>query len=316
MILTSLILSSLVWAEEPFLIHRMEPGRNEAVVASHYAGSIRVGDEFKVETPQGTCHVITTKVITDYFYVNTDQCAIKDLERGTQLRPVIVTSSSDVAEVQERAPAGKPGSADADGSAGAVETTGNEILDSEFFQDYVKSRLSLMVSYHTGNTLDGTIPTGNGTSYGDFKGSNTVGFGADYKFLEPRHDVNFVGGFAYSMPRAYGRYTFNTLGNVPETTLFEANPEMQTLSLFVNARYKVNDDVLIYGGINHLFVDMDNIAGDFSGDIGFQLGARYYPSPQVFVDAQLDLYNLDYELNNQAVDFSLTEVEIRGGYTF
>ena len=75
MLLITIILSSLLSFAETYTLLRFEPPRNNlAVIATLDAQKYSPGNEFVVETPQGACFLVVEKVVTDYIYVNTEQC--------------------------------------------------------------------------------------------------------------------------------------------------------------------------------------------------------------------------------------------------
>lgn len=290
-----------------FSIHRVE-ARNSAIIASKQANTVKVGEEFTVETPYGACHVPVTRVIEDYFYVDTQQCQSEFISQGTTLRStrkvrVEVSETTDLANVQ-----------------GGQTISENEpaYMQTEFYQGYVKNRASAYISYYTGNTLDGSIAFNNTTRVEDLKGSNAIGIGADYKIVQLPYSLSVMGGFAYALPRSYGSYELST----PTATGrqdFDQNPELETASLYFDMRYQFSDKVYGLFGVNRLFTRLSKFRGDMTGDFGFHLGARYYPTERLkglFVHGDINFYNMDYEFQNVKADFSLTELEIKAGYTF
>jgi hypothetical protein len=305
-----LSLSSFVFAQDiptEFTIHRVE-AQNRAVVASKQADAVRVGEEFTIETAEGDCHLPVTKVVEDYFYVDTQQCESDVVTVGTVLH------STRKIQV-ERAPAAvTPVIAGGE----TVATEGPEWMQSEFYQDWVKDRASSYISYYTGNTLSGSIAYSNTLAVEDLKGSNAIGVGLDYKIVELPYKLSVVGGFAYALPRAYGSYHEST-PTASGRRDFDNNPELEIASLYANLRYEFADNVFGLLGINRLFARLKHMQGDMSGDFGFHVGARYYPTDRLarlFVDADINFYNMNYEYQNVKADFSLTELELRAGYTF
>jgi len=84
----------------------------------------------------------------------------------------------------------------------------------------------------------------------------------------------------------------------------------------VNLRYRVNKSLYGYLGFNHLAAYMSNLPGEMNGDFGFHTGARYYPLERFFIDGAVNFYNMNYTYGGRTTDVSLTEVEIKGGYSF
>jgi len=310
MILQLLVAASLFSSaqETPseFTIHRVEP-QNRAVVASKQAGTVSVGQEFTVETPYGECHMPVTKVIEDYFYLDTQQCQSDFVSKGTVIHPTRKI------EVQAAEPAPVVRQPESE-----TVTSVSDMEESPFYKDYIKTRASAYISYYTGNTLDGSIAYANSTSVSDLKGSNAVGLGVDYKIAELPYSMDVMGGFAYALPRSFGSYSFaSTAGSGRRD--FNANPDLQMASLYFDLRYQFADRAYALFGMNRLFTRLTKMPGSMSGDLGFHLGARYYPIPtasQLFVDGDLNFYNMNYKEGAVRADFSLTELEVKAGYTF
>lgn len=291
-------------APETFTIHRTEP-QNRAVVATPKAYDVKINDEFAIETPYGDCNLVVTQVIVDYFYVDTSQCQSEFVQQGTLItstKPVVVERA--VTQVTPEPIA-----------MGSTSTNGEGFVDSEFYKQFIKERLSAYVVYSTGKSLDGRVALDNQTAIEDFEGSNTLGLGAEYKAADLPYSLSVTGGFEYNLPRSYGSYRLTTPAG-SGTANFLNSAKLQTLSLFANIRYQFHDKAYAVLGINHLFAQLSDFNGDMSGDFGFHVGARYYVLPQFFVDGNLNFYNLNYKYQSARADFSLTELAIKAGYTF
>jgi hypothetical protein len=304
----TLLIAQTTFAEN-YSIFRLEPQHNQAVIATINANQFSVGNEFNVETPQGICQLIITKIVTDYIYVNTEQCQREYLGKGT---PVIPQKSL-ITEKALPAPI-EPLSQSPDLTTENV-TTESDFTNSDFYNAYIAKKLSTTLSYLTGNTLEGRALINSTTAIEDIKGSNTIALGFDYAFWKLPYNLSLSAGMNYSLPRSYGRYQLRTL-NGSQTVNFNNTPKLQTLSLFSNVRYQWDEKTWAYFGINHMFADSSGLPGDISGDFGFHLGARHYVLENFFAEGSLNFYNLDYEVQNRTADFSLTELEIKAGYTF
>lgn len=294
---------------ETFSILRLEPQHNQAVIATIEAQNFSVGNEFTVETPQGACHLVVTKIITDYIYLNAEQCQREYLAKGTPVSPRQNVVVEKIEPMTESAPI-----VNAEMSTDSVSTDLN-FINSDFYNQFIKNRLSATVSYLTGSTLDGRAQLSPTTAIEDFRGSNTISLGTDYTYWHLPYNLTLSGGFNYSLPRSYGRYQLIN-NNTSQTINFSNSAKVETLSLFSNLRYHWSEKTLAYFGINHLFVGSSGFGGDMSGDFGFHIGARHYIFENFFADGSLNFYNLDYEVGNQKFDYSLTELEIKAGYTF
>jgi len=294
--------SSLLFAQETYTIHRIEP-QNRAVIATTKADEISVQDEFNVETPLGVCKLVVTKIVTDYVYLNTEQCQSEYVQKGTTIvsnKKVVVERAPTVAQEIPQP------------TANQSISSQPEWMQSEFFQNYVATRLSVYFSYYTGTALDGQIAIA-GDRAEDFKGSNAMGFGADYRIADLPYSLSVVGGMAYALPRGYGRYRS---ANFASTLDFGNNPELQMFSFYGNLRYQFHDKAYAVFGLNRLLTEMSNVPGDMDGDFGFHVGARYYPLAKFFLDGNINFYNMDYDNGPEKADFSLTELEVKAGYTF
>lgn len=308
MLLITIILSSLLSFAETYTLLRFEPPRNNlAVIATLDAQKYSPGNEFVVETPQGACFLVVEKVVTDYIYVNTEQCQREYVSKGTIVapRPKVMV---------ERIITEEPKIIRAEMSTDSV-TADIGYIDQEFYEAYIKNRLSATFSYLTGNRLDGEAQLNPSTSISDFRGSNTLSLGAEYFFWKLPYNLSLSAGAAYQLPRSYGRFQLSGPG-ASQVANFNDAAKIQTLSLFSNLRYHWNETTYAYFGLNHLFVNSSGFAGEMNGDFGFHLGGRYYVWQNLFADASFNFYNLDYEINNQKFDFSLSELEIKAGYTF
>ncbi len=307
MLLITAFISSMMSFAETYSILRFEPPRNNlAVIATIDAEKYSVGSEFVVETPQGACFLVVEKIITDYIYVNTEQCQREYLSKGTTVAPrpkVIVERTITEPKVLNAQMSTDSISADIG------------YLDQKFYETYIKNRLSATFSYLTGSRLDGEAQLNPTTTIGDFRGSNTLSIGAEYFFWKLPYNLSVSAGVAYQLPRSYGRFQLSGPG-ASQVGQFNNGAKIETLSLFSNLRYQWDEKTYGYFGLNHLFVNSSGFAGDMSGDFGFHLGGRHYIWQNLFADASLNFYNLDYEINNQKYDFSLSELEIKAGYTF
>lgn len=307
MLLSFFVTLTQILHAETFNILRLEPQHNLAVIATIQAEKFSVGNEFAVETPQGACYLVVKKIVTDYIYVNTEQCQSEYISKGTPISPrqnVIVEKTA------------QPESSILNASMTTDSVSADlTFLDNEFVQNYLKDRLSVTFSYLTGSTLDGRAQINTTTAIEDFRGSNTVSFGAEYLYWNLPYNLSLSAGMAYSLPRSYGRFLLINNGSA-QTVNFGAAPKVETLSVFSNLRYQWNDKGWSYIGLNHLFVDSSGFNGQMSGDFGFHLGGRYYIFENFFADSSINFYNLDYEIGAQKFDYSMTELELKAGYTF
>ncbi len=298
--------ASLIVNAETFSILRLEPQHNLAVIATVEAQNFAVGNEFSVETPQGVCHLVVKKIVTDYIYVDTEQCQSEYLSKGTPISPrQQVTVEKSMVE---------PTVLSAEISADSVSTD-LTFLNSDFFNTYVKDRLSATVSYLAGNSLDGQARLNQNTVIEDIRGSNTMALGLDYTIWHLPYNLTWSTGMAYSLPRSYGRFQLTSDGN-SQSENFNGTPKLETLSLFSNLRYHWSDTLWAYFGLNRLFVSSSGFNGEMAGDFGFHLGGRYYMYRNFFADCSINFYNLDYKIGNQKFDYSMTELELKAGYTF
>ncbi len=303
-----LFASSFMSFAESYSILRFEPPRNNlAVIATLDATKYSVGNEFVVETPQGSCFLVVEKIVTDFIYVNTEQCQKEYISKGTIVapRPKVIV---------ERIVTSEPKIITAQMSTDSISADLG-YLDQEFYETYIKDRLSATFSYLTGSRLDGEAQLNQNTTIGDFRGSNTLSLGAEYFFWKLPYNLSLSAGAAYQLPRSYGRFSLGGAGATQAGNFGDA-AKIKTLSLFSNLRYQWDESTYGYFGLNHLFVSSSGFAGEMNGDFGFHLGGRYYMWQNIFADASFNFYNLDYEINNQKFDFSLSELEIKAGYTF
>lgn len=321
MILQLAILSSMLFAQEPssrsstatevtppsFTIHRVE-AQNRAIIATKEANTVKLGDEFTIETPYGACHLPVTQVITDYFYVDTQQCQSEFVRAGTTItstRKIIIERIPST--VTETVIVGETLSEDSP-----------EYMRSEFYQTYIRDRASVALSYYTGNALDGRIAYGANNTLEDLKGSNAIGLGGEYRIANLLYSLSSTAGFTYALPRSFGRYRAVTPAGAVNGT-FANSPDLQMLSLYTNLRYQFHDTAYAVFGINHLFVNLNGLPGDMDGDFGFHIGAHVYPlqqMKQLFVVGNINFYNMDYQFQNTRAEFRLTELEVKAGYTF
>lgn len=294
---------------ENYFILRLEPHHNQAVIATVEAQKFSVGNEFTVETPQGACHLVVKKIISDYIYLDAEQCQREYLGKGTPVSPRQNVVVDRIEPATEYSPIVDTGI-----SSDSVSTDVGYI-NSDFYDQYIKNRLSATVSYLTGSTLDGRAQLTANTAIEDFRGSNTISLGTDYTYWNLPYNLSLSGGSNYSLPRSYGR--FQQINNgASQTVSFPNSAKVETLSLFSNLRYHWSEQTMAYFGLNHLFVSSSGFAGEMSGDFGFHVGARHYLFENFFADGSINFYNLDYEVGNQKFDYSLTELEIKAGYTF
>lgn len=294
-----------VQAQEPLTIQRLETHKNTALVSAPGSGQdVKVGDEYYVETPIGKCFVLVREVLSDYFRINTEQCGREHLAQGKSVYPKekVVIERETVTETFTAAP---------------VEsvTAPFEFLQQDFFEQYMHKRLSVFASYLAGRELSGTAYIDNQTTMSDFKTANTIAIGADYRIMTLPNNFSWSGGVEYNLPRSVGNFTLSTV-NGNSTQRFGGDPTLEIFNLFTNARYHFSETLLAQVGMNYLFADLSDTPGELSGDFGFHGGVRYYPAPNLFIDGQLNFYNLDYSLNGRTADLSLTELAVKGGYTF
>lgn len=294
-------------AQEPLTIQRLETHKNTALVSAPRDGhAVKKGDEYYVETPIGKCFVQVKEVLSDYFRVNTEQCGREHLAQGKSVYPKenVVIEHTTVTETETLVPAPTES-----------VTSPFEFIEQAFFEKYLNKRLSVFASYLAGRELSGTAYLDNQTTISDFRTSNTLAIGADYRILTLPNNFSWTGGFEYSLPRSVGNYTLGTV-NGNSTQRFTNDPSLEVFNLFTNARYHFNNALLAQVGVNYLFADLSDSPGELSGDFGFHGGVRYYPMVHLFVDGQINFYNLDYSLNGRVADFSLTELALKAGYTF
>lgn len=307
MIIELLFSALSVHAQSPLTIERLENHKHAALISSSESqSSVKIGDEYYVETPIGKCFVQVTEVFAKQFRVNTEQCGAEHLAQGTAVYPKekVVIERQKVSQVQ------------------SIQPLPNEsisipldFINEEFFKTYLHERLSLTVSYLTGKSLNGSANLDATTSIGDFNTSNTIALGADYKIMTLPRNLSWSAGFEYNLPRSIGNYTLTT-ANGSTTERFPNDPSLEVFNMFTNVRYQFNEKLFAHVGLNYLFADISDAPGEVSGDYGVHLGARYYAIKNLFVDGQINFYNLDYSLAGRVADFSLTELALKAGYTF
>lgn len=292
-------------AQSHLTIQSFEPQKNTALVSLPSATTqVKVGDEYFVETPYGKCFIQVSEVMRDFFRLNTEQCGREHITNGKALfaKEKVLIERTITTETFEPLP-------------NDSVNVPLDFIDADFFKNYMHDRLSIYASYLTGKNISGTAPIGDQTTIGDFKTSNTIALGAEYKILTFMSNFAWSSGFSYNLPRSFGAYTLATT-NGESTQRFNNDPTLSLFSVFTNARYAFNEQLFAHLGMNYLLASSNDTAGSMSGDFGFHLGARYYPLKNVFVDGQINFYNLDYTVNNITSDFSLTELDLKAGYTF
>lgn len=307
MFFTLLFSALTAQAQAPLTIERLENHKHTALItASDARGSVKVGDEYYVETPIGNCFIQVTEVYARQFRANTEQCRSEHLAQGTAVYPKekVVIERQNVSQVQtiETLPEDRI-------------TFQMDFISPEFYDTYLKNRLSVNVAYLTGKTLSGTANLDNTTTIGDFKTSNTIALGADYRILTLPRNFSWSAGFEYNLPRSIGNYTLTTT-NGSTTQRFGNDPSLEVFNMFTNIRYQFNEKLFAQVGLNYLFADLSDAPGEASGDYGVHLGARYYAIKNLFVDGQINFYNIDYKVAGRTADFSLTELALKAGYTF
>jgi hypothetical protein len=310
MLFQLLSLSTLIFAQQSYNVYRVDQNNHVAVVQTTETG-VKIGDEFKIQTADGFCHTPVSEIIEGFFYVDTQQCRNEDVRKGTVListKNMVVIERAVATTPVRQAPTRFPGNDEF--------STKAEVESSPFFKNYIADKLSLYVGYHAGNTLDGQLAVSSQSSITELSGAHTIGLGAEYQIAQMPYNLSAVGGVSYNLPRAYGRYTLNTSSGPAQKFSDNSNPELQLWSFYGNIRYRFLKDAYAYMGMNRLVASMSNLPGKTTGDFGFHLGARYYPGSRVFIDTALNLYNLNYEFQGVTTDVSLTELEIKGGYTF
>ncbi|MCC6138602.1 MAG: hypothetical protein IT287_08210 [Bdellovibrionaceae bacterium] len=304
--LISLLFSVLTAnAETALTIHRFEAHKNTALVAFEAADEqVKKGDEYFVETPIGNCYLVVKEVMADFFRVDTQQCGSEHIINGKAIfaKEKVVIERQKVTETIQPLP----------NDSVSIPL---DFINEEFFKTYLHERLSVSVSYLAGRNLNGNASLGNQTSIGDFKTSNTIALGADYRIMNLANNFSWTGGFSYNLPRSLGNYTLTTV-NGSQTQRLPQDPSLEILSFYTNARYQFNEKLYSYIGMNYIYADISDAPGEISGDFGFHAGARYYALKNFFMDGQINFYNLDYAVGPQVADFSLTELEIKAGYTF
>lgn len=291
----------------PLTIYKLDNSKHTALVAFNPANNnVQVGDEYYVETPIGKCFVQVTDVTSPYFRVNTEQCGSDYLASGKSIHPKekVVIERQEVTQTQTIQPVPNDS-----------VSIPLDFIDEEFYRAYLADRLSITVSYLTGKTLDGTANLDATTTIGDFNTSNTIALGADYRLLTLPNNFSWTAGFEYNLPRSIGNYTLTTT-NGSQTARFANDPSLEIFNMYTNARYQFTQTLYAQVGLNYLYADVSDAPGEMSGDFGFHAGARWYAIQNLFVDGQINFYNLDYSLAGRTADFSLTELALKAGYTF
>lgn len=297
---------SFVYADATYTIQHLENAQNKALIAATDAvNHVKVGDEYFAETPIGNCYMQVQSVAQDFFHVSTAQCGQEFLSQGQAVFPKqnIVVEHQQVNQIA--APVADE----------RITLSIRDRIDEQFYNDYLLNRLSFFLSYQAGHTLDGKANLDQQTSIGDFRTSNTLGLGADYRIMQFISNFSWSAGFNYNLPRSLGSYSVTTV-NGTQSADFSNTPRLSLLSFYTNARYEFHPNFFAQLGLNYLIPNASGLAGTVSGDFGVHGGVRYYPYENLFIDGQLNLYNLNYTLLGRTYDFSLTEVELKGGYTF
>ncbi|MBY0315444.1 MAG: hypothetical protein K2Q26_07985 [Bdellovibrionales bacterium] len=289
-----------------FTVESVEPLKHMAMVRYNEEDLVQINTDIKIKSSEGTCLASVKKIVPGYFYINTEQCQSKDVQKGT------IVYLSQPTLVVERAPAQETPiySGNADG-----ESQTETYYESEFAQTYIKDKLSVMLGYNVSGALSGTLPLDAQTSIRDLKGSNTMSFNAEYAFAELPQNFSLSGGLTYAFPRSFGDYDTNTIAPTP-TAALGSNPVLNTTILSANLRYRLVKEFIFFLGTNYMIASMDNVPGSLNGDFGFHLGTRYYPQNNIFVEGTLSFYNFDYSLNGRVTDLSMNELALKGGYTF
>lgn len=286
-----------------FTVERVESQKHLAMVRYNDENLIQMNTDVKIRSVNGTCLASVKKIVPGYFYINTEQCQSKDVQKGT------VVYLSQPSLIVERAPAAETVSYNADG-----ESQTPIIYEDEFVDTYLKENLSLMLGYNMGGTLSGTLPLDGQTAITDLKGSNTMSFNAEYKITDLPQNFSLSGALTYALPRSYGEYGVTSAGN--PTTALSDNPVLTTTVLGLNLRYRLVREWIFFLGMNYMLADLDNVPGSLGGDFGFHIATRYYPHTHLFVEGTLSFYNFDYRLDGRVTDLSMNELAIKGGYTF
>lgn len=318
MVALLLTMSSLLFAQESYFVYRVDHNNHTAVVTTSSAEEIHVGERFKIQTPDGFCHTPVTEVINGFFYVNTEQCRNEDVQKGTLLvaaDPVMVPKARTVASIDSGAATSPLGGSSSPFGADSSVSAESHYKNTAFYKQWIANKLSAYVGYHAGNDLDGQMGISQQSTVTGLSGSHTIGFGAEYQVAQLPYNFDVLGGLSYNLPRSYGRYSISTQGNGPSPT-FNESPELQLWSFYANLRYRFAKDIYGYFGLNRTAAFMSGLPGEAKGDFGFHAGARYYPWTRFFVDGAVNFYNIDYTYQGRTTDVSLTELEIKGGYTF
>lgn len=304
--LISLLFSVLTAnAETALTIHKYEAHKNTALVALEAArDQVKMGDEYFVETPFGNCYLVVKEVMADFFRVDTQQCGSEHITDGKSIfaKHKVIIEKQTVTETVQPLP----------NDSISIPL---DFINEEFFKTYLHERLSVSVAYLTGRNLNGTANLDNQTAIGDFKTSNTIALGLDYRIMNFANNFSWTGGLSYNLPRSLGTYTLTTI-NGNQTQRLPQDPSLEVLSFYTNARYQFHQKLYGFIGMNYLFADISQAPGEMSGDFGFHAGSRYYAMSNLFIDGQINFYNLDYAVGSQVADFSLTELELKAGYTF
>lgn len=290
-------------ADLQFIIERTEPQNHLALVKYNEEQAITIGKALKIKTQDGTCVTPVEKIVPGFFYIRTEQCERKNVQKGTIV--VLEQTQTVVQQVLE--------ASSTQNSHGESVSVIN--YDNEFVQDYIQNKLSALISYNMSQSLGGSLALDNQTSIHDLSGANTLSVAADYKFLDLPQNLSLSAGASLSLPRSYGKYGITTTNGV-QTSSLSHNPVLTSGLLSLNLRYQMVREFIFFLGANRMLATMDNVPGSVSGDFGFHSGVRYYPHTQLFVEGSLNFYNLNYTLAGKTTDLSLNELEIKGGYTF
>ncbi len=286
-----------------FIIERTEPQNHLALVRDSESDLVRVGSELKIKTADGICITPVEKIIPGFFYIQTEQCARKDVQKGT------------IAYLERVKTITQPPATETSPDSDPTDSVATQFYENEFVQEYIKDNLSVLLSYNLNPSLSGTLPLDSQTAIQDLSGSNTISLSADYKFLELPQNLSLSTGLALSLPRSYGKYDIVTKNGI-QTSSLTKNPVLTSGSLSINLRYQLVREFIFFLGANRMLATMDNVPGSINGDFGFHVGTRYYPHSNLFIEGSLNFYNLDYTLGGKTTDLSLNELEIKGGYTF
>lgn len=307
-----LTVSTLAFSQtyEFYQVKRVEPHNNRAQVARSGSQDIAIGDQLKVDTPNGNCQVSVTEVYAEHFYIDTQQCARTDVVEGTFI-------SSEMPQGSQQYAGDDPTLVPEEAfEADQQSTYTNDWMSSEFYQNYVADKLSTYISYHMSNSLQGDVNLGaTGGTIEELSGANTIGFGAEYRIWQFPNRLSITGGLTYELPRSFGQaIVTNTNGQITQS--FEKNPTLFAWNFYANLRYQIMDELQAFVGLNRLAANLKYLPGETNGDFGFHLGARWYPYTRFFAEGSLNFYNLDHTVAGNTTDLTLNEFELKGGYTF